>query len=276
MRKNGAALLEFVVRLPGDVAPARDLTLKIRQDTAMVDGLGGEIWSSSYILARYLEQNVDLRGKRVLELGAGCGLVGLTCAARGASFVMLTDEFPDLLEVNAELNRPLLETPSLSNPRILCKEAVWSSSVFSNDQDVVGLHYILGSDITQLGRSLHAELAGAIRSAIDGQCSAVRNPSLPNSVSASDLSIPPTDALEIIVMIAMDICSAECMGLCTSSRCAASHFRTAMASQGFRAHRIFSCPIQSNVAVAEGRDARGRPLVIDEEGVCGIFEFRSK
>ncbi|RHY49097.1 hypothetical protein DYB30_007350 [Aphanomyces astaci] len=62
-------------------------------------GTGLTIWDGSVVLAKYLEhatssfvQNEDsVRGKRVLELGAGTGLVGLAAAVCGASHVTLTD-----------------------------------------------------------------------------------------------------------------------------------------------------------------------------------------
>ena len=53
---------------------------------------GGSVWESSRILASVL---VALReelvvGKNVLELGAGCGLPGLTAGALGASETHIT------------------------------------------------------------------------------------------------------------------------------------------------------------------------------------------
>ena len=44
------------------------------------------VWDAALVLAHFLEHNrssLDLRGKRVLELGAGTGIVGLTAAALG-------------------------------------------------------------------------------------------------------------------------------------------------------------------------------------------------
>lgn len=58
-------------------------------------GLSFQIWPSSLTLARYAELMDGnspgfWKGKHVLELGCGCGLVGLVFAALGAK-VMLTD-----------------------------------------------------------------------------------------------------------------------------------------------------------------------------------------
>jgi hypothetical protein len=55
---------------------------------------GGNIWESSEVLARLLclRPQSWWAGKRVVELGAGCGLVGLTALALGAAEVTLTDQ----------------------------------------------------------------------------------------------------------------------------------------------------------------------------------------
>ncbi|RRT37160.1 hypothetical protein B296_00057277 [Ensete ventricosum] len=71
---------------------------------------GAVMWDSGIVLGKFLEHAVDsgtlsLRGKRVVELGAGCGLVGCIAALLGAD-VMLTD-LPDrlkLLKKNVDLN----------------------------------------------------------------------------------------------------------------------------------------------------------------------------
>ena len=54
--------------------------------------IGARVWRSSYLLARYLEVAPELvAGKSVVELGAGCGLVGMAAAELGAATVLLTD-----------------------------------------------------------------------------------------------------------------------------------------------------------------------------------------
>lgn len=53
------------------------------------------IWEASFVLAQYLERVSDeelgVRGKTVVELGACCGLPGLLCSLRGARKTVLTD-----------------------------------------------------------------------------------------------------------------------------------------------------------------------------------------
>eukprot|EP01100_Stratorugosa_tubuloviscum_P015899 TRINITY_DN966_c0_g2_i1.p1 TRINITY_DN966_c0_g2~~TRINITY_DN966_c0_g2_i1.p1 ORF type:complete len:338 (-),score=158.53 TRINITY_DN966_c0_g2_i1:137-1150(-) len=78
------------------------------------DTLGLTVWDGSLVLAKYLEklfgiggsQQGWLIGKQVLELGAGCGLVGIALAFLGAH-VTLTDFSPDVLQQlkeNIDLN----------------------------------------------------------------------------------------------------------------------------------------------------------------------------
>ncbi|CAM9901002.1 unnamed protein product [Ectocarpus sp. 4 AP-2014] len=79
--------------------------LNIAQDPTS-DNLGTTIWDASVILVRYMERNPQLysrrrlEGKRVLELGAGCGLAGMYFALQGAHVT-----FTDLIEVVPLLQR---------------------------------------------------------------------------------------------------------------------------------------------------------------------------
>ena len=57
-------------------------------------GTGGKVWSSSAVLCDWLVDNaagLHLRGASVAELGSGTGVVGIACAALGASRVVLSD-----------------------------------------------------------------------------------------------------------------------------------------------------------------------------------------
>jgi predicted nicotinamide N-methyase len=69
------------------------------------------VWHGALLLARYLELRSDsVSGCRVLELGAGCGVVGIAAAALGAQSVLLTD-LPyvlPLLKSNMDRNQILL------------------------------------------------------------------------------------------------------------------------------------------------------------------------
>lgn len=96
--------LEFRV---GDHAT---LTL-LQRPIVQASDLGNAVWEGAVQLARLIERRVQagtlqLRQMRVLEIGAGVGLVGLALAALGAQRVVLTDmrNIVPLLQRNAELN----------------------------------------------------------------------------------------------------------------------------------------------------------------------------
>ncbi|MCJ1340053.1 hypothetical protein MMC09_005347 [Bachmanniomyces sp. S44760] len=58
---------------------ALDPPLKIQED--LKEGCGGQVWPAGMVLARFLLERIEeMRGKHVVELGAGGGLVGLSLA----------------------------------------------------------------------------------------------------------------------------------------------------------------------------------------------------
>ena len=60
-------------------------------------GTGGVLWEAAIVLADYVGRSGDWQGKRVLELGAGTGLVAIALAMQGAE-VCATDGNPRVLE----------------------------------------------------------------------------------------------------------------------------------------------------------------------------------
>lgn len=55
-------------------------------------GTGVNTWDGAIVLAKFFENNPDIvRGKRILELGAGTGVAGLSTALLGAQHVLLSD-----------------------------------------------------------------------------------------------------------------------------------------------------------------------------------------
>ncbi|MBN9554706.1 MAG: methyltransferase, partial [Alphaproteobacteria bacterium] len=71
-------------------------------------------WAGGQALARYILDHADVaRGKRVLDFGAGSGLVGLAAARAGASHVIAADIDPFAIaavKLNARPNRLVIET----------------------------------------------------------------------------------------------------------------------------------------------------------------------
>ncbi|XP_070607962.1 protein-lysine methyltransferase METTL21C [Erythrolamprus reginae] len=69
-----------------------------------IECFGAVVWPAALALCQYLESNqeeIDLKGKKVLEIGAGTGLVSIVASILGA-FVTATD-LPEVL-VNLEFN----------------------------------------------------------------------------------------------------------------------------------------------------------------------------
>ena len=87
-------LHEFKTFTTPSFAP-REIVLAIEHDTENVPlRTGCRLWSSSYALVEYLaseDTHACVRGKHVLELGAGIGAGGLAAAALGAASVCVTD-----------------------------------------------------------------------------------------------------------------------------------------------------------------------------------------
>jgi predicted nicotinamide N-methyase len=121
------------------------------------NGYGGRVWASALLLSQYLLDMPSLaKGKRVLELGAGCGATGLTAAACGAAEVVLTDGMEDVLanlSVNVEMNRG-----SLPAKASVCTQMLnWADDESTDQFDL-----LLGADIVYIPSSL-PYLASTIR-----------------------------------------------------------------------------------------------------------------
>ena len=97
--------------------------LLVEQDQSLHNSCGGIVWESAFCLAGYLRRCVRRRCEEppisraggfeacsVLEVGAGCGLLGMSMAVMGARRVVLTDH-PDampLLRRNVRRNAKAL------------------------------------------------------------------------------------------------------------------------------------------------------------------------
>ncbi|KAJ3330682.1 hypothetical protein HDU93_000262 [Gonapodya sp. JEL0774] len=113
----------------------------IKED--ILPGCGGRTWEAAFILTSYLVRNPHLvRGKRVLELGCGTGVVGLVAAGLAARDVVLTDLecMLDVARASVELNRATVETISVPNalleegpcPRVTVRELAWGCELDSD------------------------------------------------------------------------------------------------------------------------------------------------
>lgn len=80
--------------------------VKIHQDRSTQEHSGGIVWETSYILASYLLDKLNNRPS-ILELGAGCGLCGISLAATGKTAdVVVTEQQVAMenLKRNVQLN----------------------------------------------------------------------------------------------------------------------------------------------------------------------------
>lgn len=99
---------------------------------------GEYVWPASLVMCDFLKRNTEIiKGKRVLELGAGTGMSGLYAAKLGASHVTLSD-FIDYNIENIKINIRKNKLNGKAEPRWF----KWGESM-GEKWDV-----IIGSDIT--------------------------------------------------------------------------------------------------------------------------------
>ena len=118
--------------------PVGDRVIRVRSEVSEDwTEFGDEIWPGSEALAAYVAAHAkDFAGQRLIEIGAGCGLPGLTAAAVGAKVVLCDlKEALKTLEGNALAN-------DLSNVEV--RELRWNFDV-----DTRGLEnaIVIGSDV---------------------------------------------------------------------------------------------------------------------------------
>jgi hypothetical protein len=101
------------------VSSAGDETMELRireqltapPGGATIDATGRIVWPTAVPLMERIQSDyLENHGSpcRVLELGSGCGVLGMGLAATGSANVVLTDQSVDWLESNVELNRDIV------------------------------------------------------------------------------------------------------------------------------------------------------------------------
>ena len=123
----------------------------------------GSIWHAGHALALYLIEHPSIvQGKHVLELGSGCGLVGLTCAVLGAKTVILTDLATQQMHLqrNIELTRDLWSQQCDTVAAATLPFGEFSHYLFSAD-------VLLGADIGY-DPSLHEPISRTVSAFLTG------------------------------------------------------------------------------------------------------------
>jgi predicted nicotinamide N-methyase len=104
------------------------LTIKEAQNSSHIGedgGTGLNVWDGAMLLARYIEKVPNIvKNKRVIELGSGCGVVGIAAAISGCKEVVMTDlsyALP-LMRENVESNEAAWKDKEVV---VSCKECDW-------------------------------------------------------------------------------------------------------------------------------------------------------
>lgn len=189
---------------------ARWGAVSVRQSRSAVDGLGGFVWNGAFKLCAFLEKERErlVQGKRVLELGAGCGLPGIVAATLGASAVVLTDQFTDLLEPNVAVNAEHCTAPievatlgfGAGAAEVQQLEALLAPAPFD---------LVLGSEITSLGRETQGLLLQSL--------------SLLRKRSAAGMRL----------LLVSDMCGKGCDGKCATG-CPTARFLLQLSAAGWQ------------------------------------------
>ncbi|KAL6195828.1 hypothetical protein ACLB2K_031446 [Fragaria x ananassa] len=120
--------------------------------------LGTTVWDASLVFAKFLEKNSrrgkfspeKLKGKRVIELGAGCGVAGFGMALLGCDVVMTDQvEVLPLLMRNVERNTSRItqkNSASESFGSVQVAELSWGNEDHIRAVDPP-FNYIIGTDI---------------------------------------------------------------------------------------------------------------------------------
>lgn len=124
--------------------------LNIEQEPAnVVLGHGAVVWDSAVIFAKYMEHDpkqfsIDkLQGKKVIELGSGCGLAGISLMMKGSK-VTLTDMqkvTESLTKINVNRIHSRLSSKGRAFPTLLLSPSVYALdwTDFNSFEEVSGL-----------------------------------------------------------------------------------------------------------------------------------------
>ncbi|XP_019412018.1 PREDICTED: protein-lysine methyltransferase METTL21B [Crocodylus porosus] len=118
--------------------------LRIAQHHGGLLGVAAPVWEAALALCQYFEkQQLDFRGKQVIELGAGTGIVGILATLLGGD-VTLTDLPLALEQLQENVAR---NVPAEHMARVRIRALSWG---LDHEQFPSGYDVILGADIIYL------------------------------------------------------------------------------------------------------------------------------
>ncbi len=99
---------EIRLHVASDALPLWEMTEEELERAGLPPPFWAFAWAGGQALARYILDNPDVvRGKRILDFGAGSGLDGIAAAMSGATAVLCADVDPfsvTAIRLNAEMN----------------------------------------------------------------------------------------------------------------------------------------------------------------------------
>ena len=123
-------------------------SLQILQERSSGSATGWLVWPVAQSLCKFLVEHSDhICGKSVLEVGAGTGLVGLTCASLGSELVVITDMADSLPICRSNVSTNISLIPA--SCKVYVEELLWGCK--PHLEALLGMHgafdVIVASDV---------------------------------------------------------------------------------------------------------------------------------
>ncbi|KAK3082958.1 hypothetical protein FSP39_010054 [Pinctada imbricata] len=117
-------------------------SIEIEQDWQNL-GVAGVVWDAAIVLCRYLEEGkINVRGKAIMELGAGSGIVGILAALLGGR-VTITEREVAMPYLSSVVNANMENKPDIKAVTMV-QQLDWEKDLDKYDET---FDVILGADV---------------------------------------------------------------------------------------------------------------------------------